>query len=465
MQTFSGSKAAIDQLLPTQNKQASPKKSSSKDSDEFLSMVLGAAASKASKGEAITEKDVKEIAKTIETQAKEREVIAKEAVGKIAEEISSRLDEQTKNELYENANFMQLLQVLEIISGGEKVSKFPDFSSKIAAFLSVPENVEELSKVKNVNELIDLAKKFDLGLENLTITKEDVGKLNDMFKNLGKSEFFTPALPASTINSELKNQVEQVIQATKPEQNAPKLNEVLAQIAKPATPAVKEQKPTTPAATLTADDESLDAKNLLDDELLAQKPAPVAPKVEVREAKVNLQTLLFPERQMQMSEEQMGEQGLEDSSQNDLNAMVRDIAKNAQSQMQNRVLVRETLSNFSQNLAEQIENYKSPFTRVNLTLNPLNLGEVEVTMVSRGNNLHVNMNSTTATMNLFLQNQAEFKANLVNMGFTELEMNFSDQNQKQEQGRQTYKNLGEQQGFDNEDDETSSLELVIPRYA
>ena len=81
-----------------------------------------------------------------------------------------------KNELYENANFMQLLQVLEILNGNEKVSKFPNFSDKIANFLSVPQNVEELSNVKSVSDLIDLAKKFDLGLENIEISNEDDAK-------------------------------------------------------------------------------------------------------------------------------------------------------------------------------------------------------------------------------------------------------------------------------------------------
>ena len=113
-----------------------------------------------------------------------------------------------------------------------------------------------------------------------------------------------------------------------------------------------------------------------------------------------------------------------------------------------------------------MQNYKAPITRFNITLNPLNLGEVEITMVNRGNNLHVNFNSTTATMNLFLQNQAEFKNSLVNMGFTELEMNFSDQNQRQEKREQTKNKYSSNQSDESENAqaEQSLLELVIPRY-
>jgi hypothetical protein len=86
-------------------------------------------------------------------------------------------------------------------------------------------------------------------------------------------------------------------------------------------------------------------------------------------------------------------------------------------------------------------------------------------MVNRGNNLHINFNSTTTTMNIFLQNQAEFKNSLVNMGFTELEMNFNDQRQKQEQGRETYKRRSNSEFSESGDEaEQNLLEIVVPRY-
>ena len=146
--------------------------------------------------------------------------------------------------------------------------------------------------------------------------------------------------------------------------------------------------------------------------------------------------------------------------------MVKDVISNARSQIKNLQAVRETFSNFNATLKEQIEAYKSPFMRFNITLNPLNLGEVEITMVNRGNNLHINFSSNTQTMNLFLQNQAEFKNSLVNMGFTELEMNFSDQNQqKKEQGQKSYKGSKfNADGADQVEAAAPRLELVVPRY-
>ena len=213
-----------------------------------------------------------------------------------------------------------------------------------------------------------------------------------------------------------------------------------------------------------------DSEVKLDDELVDVEPEeqPKA-KVNLHEQKAQkaptLESLLFPERE-QMSEAEPSEETFSSDNKSELNQMVKDIANSAKHQLQTKAEIKETLSNFSSTLKEQVQNYKAPITRFNITLNPLNLGEVEITMVNRGNNLHVNFSSTTATMNLFLQNQAEFKNSLVNMGFTELEMNFSDQNQRQEKREQAKNKYSSNQSDESENAqaEQSLLELVIPRY-
>jgi hypothetical protein len=68
-------------------------------------------------------------------------------------------------------------------------------------------------------------------------------------------------------------------------------------------------------------------------------------------------------------------------------------------------------------------------------------------------------------MNIFTQNQAEFKNSLVNMGFTNLEMNFSDQRENKD--NQNGKSSNNQaNSFEDEilEDENTSLEIVVPRY-
>ncbi|WP_149719587.1 flagellar hook-length control protein FliK [Campylobacter concisus] len=465
MQAYTA-KNNVDLLAPTGGKKPSVSKKS-QNNGEFLSMVLDAAASKANSGQKITEKDVKEIAKTVTTQKETLQKAQSESVAKISAALEENLDENTKNELYENANFMQLLQVLEILNGNEKVSKFPNFSDKIANFLSVPENVEELSNVKSVSDLIDLAKKFDLGLENIEISNEDVPKLNEMFKNLGKKEFFTPIKTEEKpfYLKELKNEVEQTIIKNEPKEVV-KLDTLLKEVV---------ANPTNETKNLVKEEpKKLDSEVKLDDEIVDVEPEEQLkePKVKVNlhEQKAQkaptLESLLFPEREQQKNENFESKETFSSDNKSELNQMVKDIASSAKHQLQTKAEIKETLSNFSSTLKEQVQNYKAPITRFNITLNPLNLGEVEITMVNRGNNLHVNFNSTTATMNLFLQNQAEFKNSLVNMGFTELEMNFSDQNQRQDKKEQAKNKYSSNQSDESENTqaEQSLLELVIPRY-
>ena len=465
MQAYTA-KNNVDLLAPAATKKPVAAKKS-QNNGEFLSMVLDAAASKANSGQKITEKDVKEIVKTVDIQKETIEKAQNESVAKISAALEENLDEDTKNELYENANFMQLLQVLEILNGNEKVSKFPNFSDKIANFLSVPQNVEELSNVKSVSDLIDLAKKFDLGLEKIEISNEDVPKLNEMFKNLGKQEFFTPIKTEDKpfYLKELKNEVEQTIIKNEPKEVV-KLDTLLKEVV--ANP-VSEVKNLVKEEPKKLDDSEVK----LDDEIVDVEPdeQPKEPKVKVNlhEQKAQkaptLESLRFPERE-QMSEAEPSEETFSSDNKSELNQMVKDIANSAKHQLQTKAEIKETLSNFSSTLKEQVQNYKAPITRFNITLNPLNLGEVEITMVNRGNNLHVNFSSTTATMNLFLQNQAEFKNSLVNMGFTELEMNFSDQNQRQEKREQAKNKYSSNQSDESENAqaEQSLLELVIPRY-
>ncbi|HEC0009016.1 flagellar hook-length control protein FliK [Campylobacter coli] len=150
----------------------------------------------------------------------------------------------------------------------------------------------------------------------------------------------------------------------------------------------------------------------------------------------------------------------------DLNSLVKDLNKISQNNTKN-ITPKETLQHFSQDLKAAMEQYKAPITKLSIALNPHNLGEVEVTLVQRGNNLHINFNSNTNAMNLFIQNQAEFKNSLVNMGFTGLEMNFSDQG-KREQNQNQGKNrsgYGFKDALDGKNEsEKVNLELVLAKY-
>ncbi|EJK6729101.1 TPA: flagellar hook-length control protein FliK [Campylobacter coli] len=159
-------------------------------------------------------------------------------------------------------------------------------------------------------------------------------------------------------------------------------------------------------------------------------------------------------------------ENVDKNSLDELNSLVKDLNKAIQNNARN-ITPKETLQYFSQDLKEAVDQYKAPITKLSINLNPNNLGEVEVTLIQRGNNLHINFNSNTNAMNLFIQNQAEFKNSLVNMGFTGLEMNFSDQG-KREQNQNQGKNrsgYGFKDALDGKNEsEKVNLELVLAKY-
>ena len=461
-------------------KQSKSSQKGGKEDGAFLSMVLDAAAKK---GENLSEKDLKEMAKAVNLSAQTTQN------GQIKVPIQSTdvkeiLGEEAAENLFENATFMQLLQILEMLSGGEKISKFPNFENRLAKALSSETTLNELRGAKNLNELIEIANKLNLGLENIEVTQEQADELGEKFLSLAKKDFFEPVTPKKNFAfSELKNKVEEAINANEPE---PKdtLNKLLAAVqeeqnkARPKDIGAKVQDTQNLAQNSKIIKEAVKNEDEKEANLKEEKPdlkaegelnltAAKSEKSGLGQdsKKINLQNLLFPERES-AEEQVLTEPQSEGSENSELSAMVKDVISNAKAQTRNFQAVRETFDNFSSNLKEQVAAYKSPFMRFNITLNPLNLGEVEITMVNRGNNLHINFSSNTQTMNLFLQNQAEFKNSLVNMGFTELEMNFSDQNQqKKEQGQKSYKgskfNAG---GTEQVEAAAPRLELVVPRY-
>ncbi|MBS4406549.1 flagellar hook-length control protein FliK [Campylobacter vulpis] len=153
----------------------------------------------------------------------------------------------------------------------------------------------------------------------------------------------------------------------------------------------------------------------------------------------------------------------EKSSVDDLNNLVKDLSR--VNQNQKIISPKESLQYFSKDLKEAMEQqYKAPITKLSITLNPSNLGEVEVTLVQRGTNLHINFNSNHNAMNLFLQHQAEFKNSLVNMGFTGLEMNFSEQGKKEQHQEKKSKTHYYEESIEEESSPKINLELVLAKY-
>jgi len=130
---------------------------------------------------------------------------------------------------------------------------------------------------------------------------------------------------------------------------------------------------------------------------------------------------------------------------------------------------KQLIQHVAQSMKESVENYKPPFTRIKMQLNPQKFGDMEVTLVQRGNNVHININANTTALSVMMQNSHELKAQLSAQGLGDASMNFSSHQQDQQKHKQEQKQAGlsyeEYQDYDDEFTEVATaLEIVVPRY-
>lgn len=131
---------------------------------------------------------------------------------------------------------------------------------------------------------------------------------------------------------------------------------------------------------------------------------------------------------------------------------------------------------FASDLKEAVQEYKPPFTRLTMKLNPEKLGEVEVTLIQRGNNVHVNIQSNNTNSVAFLaHNATELKAQLASQGITNATMNFMSggegQNpqqgfqQQHEQQQNRFRAYESFEDLELNEEQITALEIIIPHYA
>lgn len=138
----------------------------------------------------------------------------------------------------------------------------------------------------------------------------------------------------------------------------------------------------------------------------------------------------------------------------------------------------QSMRQFAGELKEAVQEYKPPFTRLTMKLNPEKLGEVEVTLVQRGNNVHVNIQSNNSTGIAFLaHNATELKAQLAHQGITNATMNFmssgqeqqhnahQQQHHQQEQRQHAFRSYESFEELELNQEQLSALEIIIPHYA
>ncbi|GAA7333813.1 flagellar hook-length control protein FliK [Helicobacter pylori] len=127
------------------------------------------------------------------------------------------------------------------------------------------------------------------------------------------------------------------------------------------------------------------------------------------------------------------------SAQNAQNAQASDKTSENKS-----VTPKETIKHFTQQLKQEIQEYKPPMSRVSMDLFPKELGKVEVIIQKVGKNLKVSVISHNNSLQTFLDNQQDLKNSLNALGFEGVDLSFSQDSSK-EQPKEPLKELFKEQ--------------------
>ena len=139
---------------------------------------------------------------------------------------------------------------------------------------------------------------------------------------------------------------------------------------------------------------------------------------------------------------------------------------------------KQMIKYLSNDVKSAIEDYKSPFTRLKLQLNPQRLGEIDLTVVQRGKNLHISLSANNTAINTLAMNVADLRVQLQNSGINNATLNFSNNPQgqdgsasqqqsshQQEQRRSAHKEYSYSERQEAHEEIVNSLEIVVPHYA
>ncbi|GAA9595014.1 flagellar hook-length control protein FliK [Helicobacter pylori] len=137
---------------------------------------------------------------------------------------------------------------------------------------------------------------------------------------------------------------------------------------------------------------------------------------------------------------------------------------------------KETIKHFTQQLKQEIQEYKPPMSRISMDLFPKELGKVEVTIQKVGKNLKVSVISHNNSLQTFLDNQQDLKNSLNALGFEGVDLSFSQDSSKEQEKEQLREPFKEQELTplkenalksyqENTDDENKETSMQITLYA
>ncbi len=137
---------------------------------------------------------------------------------------------------------------------------------------------------------------------------------------------------------------------------------------------------------------------------------------------------------------------------------------------------KETIKHFTQQLKQEIQEYKPPMSRISMDLFPKELGKVEVTIQKVGKNLKVSVISHNNSLQTFLDNQQDLKNSLNALGFEGVDLSFSQDSSKEQPKESLREPFKEQESTplkenalksyqENTDNENKEMSMQITLYA
>ncbi|MFP6142360.1 flagellar hook-length control protein FliK [Helicobacter pylori] len=177
------------------------------------------------------------------------------------------------------------------------------------------------------------------------------------------------------------------------------------------------------------------------------------------------------EKTQEISENKEKTKESSNSAQNAQNAQASDKTNENKS-----VTPKETIKHFTQQLKQEIQEYKPPMSRISMDLFPKELGKVEVIIQKVGKNLKVSVISHNNSLQTFLDNQQDLKNSLNALGFEGVDLSFSQDSSK-EQPKEQLRELFKEQELtplkenalksyqENTDHENQETSMQITLYA
>ncbi len=339
---------------------------------------------------------------------------------------------------------------------------------------------------KTLKDIQTLSQKHDLNASNIQVgtpleKKETPLKASDQLAlkttqtsinhTLAKNGTKNTANLSSVLQSLEKKESQNKERATLPhnEKKTPPLREALQMNAIKRDKTLSKKKPEkTPTKTQTTAP-SATPENA---PKIPLKTPPLMPLIGANPPNDNAPTPLEKEEKAkEVSENKEKTKESTNSAQNAQNAQASDKASENKS-----AAPKETIKHFTQQLKQEIQEYKPPMSRISMDLFPKELGKVEVSIQKVGKNLKVSVISHNNSLQTFLDNQQDLKNSLNALGFEGVDLSFSQDSSKEQPKEQLRESFKEQESTplkenalksyqENTDNENKETSMQITLYA